>query len=213
MAIELDHFFILTGPGAPQADLLSAIGLVEGPANDHPGQGTANRRFFFSNATLELIYIRDTHEAATGPGSRLRFADRAADANTSPFGMIVRTIPGSTGVPFPGWHYYPEYFPDDQCFLVGENADVLEEPLCICMPTDLPRPKNLLHPENPLKVVTELIVSVPVGRPSVVLDTVARCDGITLRLNEPHGLELVFNHGETRQSKDMTPDLPLTVRW
>ncbi len=47
MTIELDHFFILTDPGAPQAELLTEIGLVEGTPNDHPGQGTANRRFFF----------------------------------------------------------------------------------------------------------------------------------------------------------------------
>jgi hypothetical protein len=55
MTIALDHFFILTEPGSPQADLVSGIGLKEGASNNHPGQGTANRRFFFSNSTLELL--------------------------------------------------------------------------------------------------------------------------------------------------------------
>ena len=103
MSFELDHFFILTSPGAPQAELLSGIGLIEGSPNDHPGQGTANRRFFFSDSMLELIYIRDANEAANGPGSRLGFVERAKDPSASPFGLIFKEVPKSSGAPFPGW--------------------------------------------------------------------------------------------------------------
>ncbi len=73
MSSELDHFFILTGAGASQAKLLVDIGLVEGTANNHLGQGTANRRFFFADSMLELLYLRDANEAMSGPGNRLRF--------------------------------------------------------------------------------------------------------------------------------------------
>ena len=140
MTIELDHFFILTAPGAPQADLLSGMGLVEGTRNVHPGQGTANRRFFFSNTALELLFVRDANEAANGRGSRLRILERTENTNASPFGLIVRAASESTGVPFPGWRYCPEYFRADQCFRVGDNSDVLEEPLCICIPNTPPAP-------------------------------------------------------------------------
>jgi len=85
MALELHHLFILTGAGAPQADFLSDLGLIEGARNSHPGQGTANRRFFFSNTMLELLYLRDAEEAANGPGNRLRIVDRTADCTASPF--------------------------------------------------------------------------------------------------------------------------------
>jgi hypothetical protein len=40
---------------APEAERIAAFGLCEGPSNVHPGQGTANRRFFFRNAMLELL--------------------------------------------------------------------------------------------------------------------------------------------------------------
>jgi hypothetical protein len=33
--------------------------LTEGTPNIHPGQGTANRRFFFRNAMLELLWVND----------------------------------------------------------------------------------------------------------------------------------------------------------
>ena len=55
MEIELDHIFVWTTCGAPEADCLRDFGLVEGSANRHPGQGTACRRFFFHNAMIELL--------------------------------------------------------------------------------------------------------------------------------------------------------------
>ena len=52
MTLRLHHVFIHTAVGAPAArDLLDA-GLVEGSPNTHPGQGTANRRFFFESGFL-----------------------------------------------------------------------------------------------------------------------------------------------------------------
>jgi hypothetical protein len=213
MTIELDHFFVLTEPGAPHADLLSGIGLTEGPRNDHPGQGTANRRFFFSNTGLEFLYVRDASEAANGRGTRLRIVERAVDDKASPFGLIVRATTESTDVPFPGWRYCPEYFRADQCFHVGENSDLLEEPLCICMPLNMPLPEDQLRLANPQMTVTELRLSVPVSRPSLTLEAIAGCERISLRLNKPHRLEIVFNEAKEGKSKDMTPELPLVVFW
>lgn len=211
--LELHHFFILTDPGAPQADLLSRVGLIEGTRNSHPGQGTANRRFFFSNTMLELLYVRDAGEAAKGRGSRLRIADRAMDRVASPFGLAVSATSGLTDVPFPGWRYCPEYFTADQCFHVGENSDLLEEPLCLCMPLSLPLPKTRPQPANPFMTMTELRISVPVAQPSTTLEASANCKRISLRLNEPHRLELVFNEEREGFHKNMAPGLPLVVRW
>ena len=193
--------------------VLSGVGLIEGTRNDHPGQGTANRRFFFSNTTLELLYVRDAAEAANGRGSRLRIADRATNRIASPFGLVVSATSGSTDVSFLGWRYCPEYFPADQCFHVGENSDLLEELLCICMPLSLPLPKTRPQPANPLMTMTELRISVPVVRPSPTLEAFANCERISLRLSEPHRLELVFNEEREGFYKDMAPDLPLVVRW
>jgi hypothetical protein len=63
MTAELDHVFVCTALDAPEADLLVAFGLAEGTPNTHPGQGTANRRFYFRNAMLELVWVRDEREA------------------------------------------------------------------------------------------------------------------------------------------------------
>ena len=63
MRMELDHMFVCTDPGAPEAEKLVQFGLHEGPPNQHPGQGTACRRFAFANAMIELLWVSDAKEA------------------------------------------------------------------------------------------------------------------------------------------------------
>jgi hypothetical protein len=52
MRYEIDHIFVLTDVGAPDAAVLVHLGLTEGRSNRHAGQGTANRRFFFDKQCL-----------------------------------------------------------------------------------------------------------------------------------------------------------------
>ena len=59
MPFELDHVLICLSQGAPEAKYLTRFGLIEGTANVHPGQGTANRRFFFKNAMLEHTFANN----------------------------------------------------------------------------------------------------------------------------------------------------------
>lgn len=88
MKLSLDHFFILTKPGAHEAERLLELGLTEGPANTHPGQGTANRRFYFANNMLELLYVNNEQEAINGPAKNLHFVERMKNPAASPFGII-----------------------------------------------------------------------------------------------------------------------------
>lgn len=213
MPVEIDHFFILTEPGSPQADLISAIGLVEGSQNVHPGQGTANRRFFLSNSTLELLYLRDVNESNNGPAKPLRFAERLEAEGASPFGLIFRHNAESSDPPFPGWPYCPEYFADDQCFHVGTNADLLEEPLCICMPPGLRPEENPPALQNADWSLTELRISVPVAIPSPTLDIVATCEGLSLQPGRPHHMDIVLNENREGRTLAMTPALPVTIHW
>ncbi|MDC1288248.1 hypothetical protein N8198_10225 [Gammaproteobacteria bacterium] len=208
-----DHFFILTKPGAPAAQRLIDIGLIEGSSNRHPGQGTANRRFFLANSTLELLFVSDSHEADYGRAAKLGFSRRLRDDSASPFGLIARSEAGCDVDPFPGWRYCPQYFADDQCFLVGDNSDQLQEPLCICMPSNLPLLAAPASTENTDWNLTELIIDVPTSSASIALQAVAASAPISLRLGRLHHLELVFNTAQQGQRCDLRTDLPMTIRW
>ena len=94
MQIELDHLFVCTDPGAPEAEKLVQFGLHEGPPNQHPGQGTACRRFSFINAMIELFWVSDEREAQSQSTRRTLLWERWSrrKGNASPFGICVRPV-------------------------------------------------------------------------------------------------------------------------
>jgi len=79
MVPVLDHVFILCSPGAPESGALNRLGLTEGSPNTHPGQGTACRRFFFSQRLPRAV---------VGTGRR-GGAERAFHTN-APLSALVR---------------------------------------------------------------------------------------------------------------------------
>ena len=116
MPLSLDHIFIITQPGAAVVKRLINIGFVEGSANAHPGQGTSNRRFFLDDFTIELLYVSDPEEAASGAGKELGILARYQDVTASPFGIVVRTSQAGSIPAFPSWQYFPDYFDGKMSF-------------------------------------------------------------------------------------------------
>jgi hypothetical protein len=136
MTLELDHAFVGCTACAREAEVLLQLGLVEGSSNTHAGQGTANRRFFFDNFMLELIWVVDATEA-TNPrtrGTRLweRCPNKSPDIN--PFGILFRAVgdPASTA-PFRTWSYRPSYLPPGMAIEVAEGT-TLQEPELFYLP-------------------------------------------------------------------------------
>jgi len=128
--IELDHLFVCTALGAPEAERLIQFGLHEAPPNEHPGQGTACRRFSFINAMIELFWVRDEREVKSQRTRRTLLWERWFDrlGNASPFGICVRPVhPQDTGSPFAAWDYQPGYLPDPLSMQIGEAG--IEEPM------------------------------------------------------------------------------------
>ena len=122
MNLELHHFFILTEPEAKAADLLLDLGILEGTRNTHEGQGTSNRRFNFSNGTLEFLWVHDPDEASNGPGRDMHLFDRTRKQTASPFGiMLNRKDNVSLDMPFNGWKYQPDYFEPPRSFHIGSE--------------------------------------------------------------------------------------------
>jgi len=212
VAIRLHHAFILTGNRVPDVDRLLAIGMLEGSSNTHPGQGTANRRFFFRDFGLELIYFTDPDEARTGPGRKIRILDRFEAQDGSPFGLVFRASSDREVAEFPGFPYQPRYFAEGQYFIVGDNADLLAEPNCILMPGNLPsRPPQTLSPA-PYESLTTLRLNVPVDTLSPALAAAAAVDRVEIVTGRHNLMELEFADGRSGTSYDLRPGLPLVVR-
>jgi hypothetical protein len=135
MAIEIDPVFIGCRPGGPEADSLLKHGFVEGSPNTHPGQGTANRRFFFDNFMLELLWIVDQAEVTSEQTRRTRLWERCSDPATanSPFGILFRSDGNQSPPPFQTWSYFPRYLPGGIAIEFAEET-TLQEPELIYLP-------------------------------------------------------------------------------
>lgn len=213
MALVLDHCFVLTGPGAPHAGRLAAAGLVEGPGNQHPGQGSANRRFFFANGMLEFLWVHDPDEARRGPARDLRLGERAAGDGASPFGLILRAdAPADAALPFDGWTYQPDYFAPPRAFHVGANAAELREPLCIFAPFPLPPADIEPGDANPATRIERVRLATPAAPGSAVLAKLQTVAGLEILTGQAHLLEITLAGGAPAPSLDLRPAIPLLLR-
>jgi hypothetical protein len=211
MNLELHHVFILVEPEADVADLLVSIGMNETAPNTHPGQGSSNRRFFFSNGALELLYIHDEEEANSGPGRNMQLTERASNSANSPFGVILSRKDNSEDtMPFSGWNYKPDYF-ESWSFHIGENS--LLEPLCIYMPFIEPGTLDKNADEGSFKSISQVNIQTPISEVSSVLDIVNNADRINISRGKQHLMEIVFDDNQENQVRDLRPELPLIVFW
>jgi Glyoxalase-like domain len=130
VAFAVDHAFVTCAPGAPEADALLELGFVEGSRNTHPGQGTANRRFFFENFMLEFLWVADPAEVTNERTRPARLSERCSQraAGLNPFGIILRPTQGaSTPPPFLSWSYHPTYLPPELSIQIAQGT-TLQEP-------------------------------------------------------------------------------------
>lgn len=218
--MELDHVFVRARVGAPEADSLCALGLSEGSPNTHPGQGTANRRFFFGNAFIELLWIANEDEIASAATRRTQLHERLGGAlpDASPFGLCFRPSAGEDA-PFATWDYTPAYLPPGMQVEIAVDAPLAEPMWFFLAAAARPdaamgaRRQPLDHPLG-LGEMTSLTITVP-GAQAWSAPALAARDAGLVRLvhGAGHLLEIGFDGGRRAGSHDFRPALPLVLRW
>jgi hypothetical protein len=216
LRFELDHLFICVTEEAPEAESLIQFGLREGSPNQHPGQGTANRRFFFAHAMLELIWVSNASEAQSELSRRTLLYERwsARGKGASPFGICIRPCtPQTTGLPFPGWEYRPRYLPDPLSILVAEAG--VDEPMWFYLSfvrSSFHEERFMQHPIG-IRELTALRLTTPSPLSSAGARRVLESGILSTQPGPAHNLEIEFDRGQRNQVKDFRPQLPLMFRF
>ncbi len=218
--VELDHIFVCADRGGDEAQRLIETGLAEGAPNRHPGQGTANRRFFFANGMLELIWVEDAAEAGSPLTRRTGLLERWMDRGSgrrSPLGLGVRSRTDDLGealpLPFDSWAYRPLYLPE------GLQIDVAagtrpNEPMIFGVPGGGGgRPRLAAHPLGVEQITRVRIRGPGLAEPSGPLKRVTQAGVASFLEDSEHLLELWFDDGRQGASRAFQPLLPLTIRW
>jgi len=216
----IDHVVLCCEPRAPEAAALARLGLTEGSDNVHAGQGTANRRFFFHNGFLELLWITDPDEAQNGPARRLRLWERWAgrrDPSVCPFGVVVRGEGQRAGEPpFEAWSYAPDYLPAGLEIQVASGTPLGEPELVFIQGTR--RPDELavepLDHRLGVRCITHVHMHLPGPGPlSAAARAVVASGLVSFSHSRPFLMELVFDGAVKRESRRPSPALPLVLRW
>lgn len=215
MPFELDHLFVCTEPGAPEADELLRFGLREGTPNQHPGQGTANRRFPFVNAMIELLWVSDPEEAQSDVSRPTllwkRWSGRKSGA--SPFGICLRpTGSADTTAPFPAWEYRPSYLPDPLVMLIGDAG--VEEPMWVYLSFMRLADREQRFQQNRLGIreITSLTLTTPAPLRSVASQRILESGVLSVHNGPEHLLEIGFDGSHRKETVDFRPYLPLVFQ-
>src|SRR5215467_4523428 len=215
MAMELDHLFVCTAPGAPEAERLVQFGLREGPPNQHPGQGTACRRFDFSNAMIELLWVSDAAEAQSDGARRTLLWERwsGRESNVSPFGICFRPAGNDqTQPPFAAWEYRPLYLPEPLCLHIGKAG--VEEPMWVYL-SFMRRAQReqwfSAHP-NGIREITGLTLITTAPLRSAASQQIVDSGILSAREGAKPLLQIEFDGNRRNEIVDFRPHLPFIFK-
>ncbi|MFY7910867.1 MAG: VOC family protein [Emticicia sp.] len=119
--MEIDHIFIFSNTNGSEADKLEEFGFTEGSSRVHPGQGTVNRKFYFENFFLEILWVHNETEIKSDLILPTKLWERANFSNNtySPLGLCLVNTDDTDALFRDATKYQPEYFPE------GLKIDVL----------------------------------------------------------------------------------------
>jgi hypothetical protein len=111
--MEIDHIFIFTANQGREGDQLIDFGLNEGSSRVHPGQGTTNRKFYFENFFLELVWVIDEEEITSELTAPTRLWERSQFHTNgySPFGLCLVHSEATDPLFANSQTYEPAFFP------------------------------------------------------------------------------------------------------
>jgi hypothetical protein len=193
------------------------LGFVEGSGNTHPGQGTANRRFFFDNFMLELLWVSNRTEAKSEKTSGVRLADRCErrSPQVCPYGIIFRPASeDAVAPPFPTWRYTPDYLPEGLAMLVAQGT-TLYEPELIYLPfLNRGRARSnepLLH-APPIRRICALSIGVTRFAQLSSASRAAQDSRLLNYFDSPQPVMEIMFEGSAGMLFDLRPNLPLIFR-
>lgn len=215
MTIELDHLFVCTAPGAPEAEELVRFGLREGPPNQHPGQGTANRRFPFVNAMIELFWVSNAEEAQNARTRPTLLWERwsGRKVQASPFGICLRPDDSQTDEPpFPAWEYRPAYLPEPLVMHIGEGG--IEEPMWVYLNfmRRVDREQRFIEHPIGIREITGLTLTTPRALSTIASRRIVESGILSTQIGSESLLEIEFDSGRRKVVKDFRPHLPLVFQ-
>lgn len=213
--MKIHHIFIFVPQESEAAEELLASGFIEGSSRIHPGQGTANRKFYFRNFYLELLWVHDQKEFFSRQMATSGLWERSRPENGfSPFGLCLEG--GVTDALFSkAYPYRPLYVPNEAAAIEAlKNEQQPGLPWTFRLPLEMsgygPEPVEHLNGIRELSAA-DFFYKIG-GEKSDFLDFFREQEKIRFLPAETNRLRLLFDNG--RQGKSLRfKSLNLTIDY
>ena len=125
-----NHVFIFCDNHDEVATEFIEFGFLEGSNRIHPNQGTQNRKFYFDDFYIEILWVHDIKEVTNKLTSPTRLYERSKyNINgTSPFGLCVNYSTQDDKLFQNSLDYKPTYLPQNMTIEVLPNEDSMTLP-------------------------------------------------------------------------------------
>jgi hypothetical protein len=214
MPLRPHHVIVFTAEQAPEGASLLDAGLVEGSPNVHPGQGTANRRFFFESGFLELLWVHDEREARSSLVAPTKLWDRWAGRGrgANPFGICFSSAEGVESLPFQTWAYRPEYLSDGRCMFFPVDQPLSEPEIFVLSWPQDQSSANMQPTRHPLGLREMRTVSIGLPVPAAISGALrAMSDAGIVGVHHSAEPELVIEFSSLVNQQVGVPALGLTI--
>lgn len=124
-----NHIFIFSDNHEEVASELAQFGFQEGSNRKHPKQGTQNRKFYFNDFYLEILWVYNHEEVTSALTSPTQLYERSKYKSNaaSPFGLCVNYSIDDDELFEKRLDYKPTYLPKNMTIevLTNENSMTL----------------------------------------------------------------------------------------
>jgi hypothetical protein len=214
--MSIDHIFIFTDNNGKGADELVNFGLTEGSNRVHVGQGTANRKFYFDNFFLEILWVHDVNEITSDKTKSMGLWQRAAYKTNyfSPFGLCIVNTDNSETIFKNAFKYQPDYFPQGMEIDIIKNEDQSDLPWTFRLPFKGEN-KHENEPKthkNGISVLTNAIFEYKLVSDKTFLENFKHQNQTQFIESSRHWLNLIFDNGKQGKKQEFEK-LKLTIEY
>jgi hypothetical protein len=215
--MNIDHIFIFTDDNGKVADELVDFGLTEGSNRIHVGQGTTNRKFYFDNFFLEILWVHNVNEITSDKTKPMGLWQRAENKTNrfSPFGLCIINSEDSETVFRNAFKYQPDYFPQGMEIDIIKNDDQTDLPWTFRLPFKGQKKHEnepTIH-KNGISVLTNAIFEYKSISENTFVENFKNEENIQfVKSARHHWLNLIFDNGKQQKRRDFEK-LKLTIEY
>lgn len=216
--IELDHIFIFSKNGGDEANSLIEFGFVEGSSRVHPKQGTRNRKFYFENFFVEILWVYNETEIRSELISKTGLFDRSRYFmnDHSRFGMCLMNSKETDNLFQNAETYQPSYFPEGVTIDILTNSSQASLPWTFRLPErEEEESKNLEPIDHPNGIRSLSQITFGYDDSDFLNEFVMHFEeipGIDFAKGESSFVILEFDEGRQNKSK-IFKELDLVIRY